>query len=71
MNKTRIAKAIAKNLYDARKEARLTQAEVAKAVHIHVNHYAKIERGETIPSLPTLANILKVLDTKSSEILPF
>jgi transcriptional regulator with XRE-family HTH domain len=71
MDKAKVAKAISKSLLDARKETRLTQADVAKAVHIHVNHYAKIERGETIPSLMTLANILKVLDAKSSDVLPF
>jgi len=71
MNKATVAKAIAKNLQEARNEVHLTQAEVAKAVLIHVNHYAKIERGETIPSLMTLANILKVLGLKFSKVLPF
>lgn len=71
MDKAKIAKAISKGLLDARKQTNLTQADVAKAIGKHVNHYAKIERGETIPSLTTLAKILKVLGAKSSDMLPF
>lgn len=31
---------------EAREKAKLTQAEVAKKAGIHVNYYARIERGE-------------------------
>lgn len=49
----------------------LTQAEVAKRAGTTVNHYAKIERGEVVPSLKTLEKIIKALGVKSSDILPF
>lgn len=62
---------IGKNLKKARVKRGLTQAEVAKAVGIHTNYYARIERDEEKPSLETLEEILKVLKVKSSDILPF
>lgn len=49
------------NLKKAREKLRLTQAQVAEKVGISTNHYAKIERGEVDPSLPTLRAIFKLL----------
>lgn len=62
---------LGKNLKNARKNANLTQVEVAEKVGIHSNYYAKIERGEMQPALDTLENIFKILKVKSSDILPF
>lgn len=62
---------IGKNIKKARKERRLTQAEVAQKAGIHPNYYSRIERGELQPALDTLEKIFKVLKVKSSEILPF
>ncbi len=63
---------IARQLKNVRTDKqRMTQIEVAKKAGINVNYYAKLERGEATPSLKTLEKILKVLKTKSSEILPF
>jgi transcriptional regulator with XRE-family HTH domain len=59
------------NLKKARETLDLTQAEVAKKVGINVNYYARIERGEEVPSLDTLESLVKVLKVKSSQILPF
>lgn len=55
----------------ARRRSNLTQAEVAKRAGTTVNHYAKIERGEVVPSLRTLEKIVKALGVKSSDVLPF
>ena len=55
----------------ARHQKALTQAEVAQRAGTTVNHYAKIERGEVVPSLKTLEKIIKALCVKSSDILPF
>lgn len=55
----------------ARLDAKLTQAEVAERANISVNYYSRIERGEVNQSIETLESILKSLDIKSSDILPF
>jgi transcriptional regulator with XRE-family HTH domain len=63
--------AIGKNLYAARTNKRLTQAEVAKRAGTNVNYYAKLERGEAVPSLKMLEKIIKVLGIKAADVLPF
>jgi len=62
---------LATNLRKARCAADLTQQEVADKVGTNVTYYAKLERGEAIPSLKTLEKVLKTLDLKSNEALPF
>jgi transcriptional regulator with XRE-family HTH domain len=62
---------LGKNLKKARNNTHLTQAQVAEKVGIHVNFYARIERGETDASLETMKAILKALKIKSSEVFPF
>lgn len=49
----------------------MTQGEVAKQAGTEPNYYAKLERGESIPSLKMLEKIVKVLGIKSSDVLPF
>ncbi len=55
----------------ARRQKGLTQAEVAKRAGTNVNYYAKLERGEAVPSLKMLEKVIKALGVKSSDILPF
>lgn len=55
----------------ARREKGLTQAEVAKRAGTNVNYYAKLERGEAVPSLKMLEKVVKALGIKSSDVLPF
>ena len=62
---------LGKNLKKARNNAHLTQAQLAEKVGIHVNFYARIERGEADASLETMKTILKILKIKSSEVFPF
>lgn len=59
------------NLKLARKNADLTQQQVAEKAKIHANYYARIERGEENPSYDTIEKIVKALKIKSSEVLPF
>lgn len=47
------------NLINARKNAKLTQAELAQFVHLSRSHYAQIETGAKNPSL-RVALALKV-----------
>lgn len=62
---------IGRQLQQARHKKGYTQAEVAKRADTTVNHYAKIERGEVVPSLKTLEKIVKALGIKSADVLPF
>lgn len=55
----------------ARRQKGLTQAEVAKRAGTNVNYYAKLERGEAVPSLKMLEKMLKALGVQSSDVLPF
>lgn len=62
---------IAKNLKNARTEQGMTQLDVAEKAGISVNYYARIERADVKPSVETLEKIIKALNVKSSDILPF
>jgi len=62
---------IGRQLGLARGHKGFTQADVARRANTTVNHYAKIERGEVVPSLKTLEKIVKALGVKSSDVLPF
>ena len=62
---------IGRQLQRARRHKGFTQAEVARHAETNVNYYAKLERGEAVPSLKMLEKIIKALGAKSSDILPF
>lgn len=48
-------------LRNARKKAKLTQQEVADKSGMHVNYYARIERGEINTSYDKLSKLKQVL----------
>lgn len=54
---------------EAREELSLTQEQVAKEAKIHVNHYAKIERGEVSPTYNTLQKLIKALKANPADFL--
>ena len=60
---------IANKIKEARLKKDLKQSEVAEKAGLNKNYYAKVERGESKPSVITLTKILKALGIKSSEIL--
>lgn len=62
-------KALGEKLREAREVAKLTQLEVATAAGVHVNFYARTERGEENPSFEKLQSIMKALGIKSLDIL--
>lgn len=49
----------------------LTQKQVSDKADIHVNYYARIERGEENFTFEVLEKIVKALHIKSSDIMPF
>jgi transcriptional regulator with XRE-family HTH domain len=56
-------------LRDIREKNHLTQQEVADAAGIHVNYYARIERGEENPTYEKLQDIKKALKVKKLDLL--
>jgi len=66
-----LRKQLGKNLKKARLKAGFTQKQVAVKADIHVNYYARVERGEENPSFEALEKIIKALGVKSSKVLPF
>lgn len=66
-----IKASLKESLRRARRDADLTQQDVADAVGTKVAYYAKVERGEVVPSLKMLGKIVRVLKTDSTEVLPF
>lgn len=55
---------LGKILKEARIKAKLTQAEVAEKAEIHVNYYARIERGEVNPTVDIVDAIATALKIK-------
>ncbi len=65
----RTRKALGERLRQAREKAKLTQLDVATAAGVHVNFYARMERGEENPSFEKLQSVMKVLEIKSLDLL--
>ena len=61
--------AIARRIKTARKEAGLTQAELAERIEISTNAVAKLENDLMTPSLQTLVNIANVLHIEFDHLL--
>jgi transcriptional regulator with XRE-family HTH domain len=68
---TNIRKEIGRRIKKVREDQQQTQVEVAVRVGINSSYYSKIERGEVNPSLGVFYKVVKVLNVKSSDILPF
>ena len=49
---------------------KLSQAEFADSVNISTDYVSKLERGHRIPSLPTLIQMLNVLELSADEVMP-
>jgi DNA-binding XRE family transcriptional regulator len=56
-------------LLDARKEARLTQQELAKRIGADKSYISRIEQGVTVPSVATFYRIVSALG-RSVELRP-
>lgn len=71
MSKNELKTEIAANLAKIRRELRYTQQETADKAGLNKNYYAKVERGEAMPSVKTLEKLAKALGVSSGNILPF
>jgi len=56
-------------LLETRKEARLTQSELAKRIGVDKSYISRIEKGITIPSVSTFYRIASALG-RSVELVP-
>lgn len=53
---------------EARKQKGLKQTEVASRAGIHINTYARIERGDQKPTFQTIKRVAKVLELNIADI---
>lgn len=58
------SKELGEKIKKAREKLNLSQAEAAKKAGLHVNHFAKLERGEHFPTYQTIEKLNKALNTK-------
>ena len=65
----KLAKTIGLAAKAARQARDLTQEDAADAVGVSSEFYARIERGKTLPSTPTLASIASALDVSADVLL--
>ena len=56
-----LARIFGDNLRAARRERDMTQAQVAEAIAVSNEFYARLERGKALPSAATLLALVKVL----------
>lgn len=71
MSDTELLNRISANLSKIRKEQRYTQREVAELADLNPNYYAKVERGNGMPSLKTIHKLAKALKVTASDIVGF
>jgi transcriptional regulator with XRE-family HTH domain len=56
---------------EARKKAELTQEDVANRIGIAAEVYGRFERGDMLPSVPTLVRLCRVLRLDANVVLGF
>lgn len=71
MSDTELLNRISANLSNIRKEQRYTQREVAELAGLNPNYYAKVERGNGMPSLKTIHKLAKALKVTATDIVGF
>ena len=62
---------ITANLSRIRRQQRYTQREVAELAGLNPNYYAKVERGDSMPSLKTIHKLAKALKVTATDIVGF
>ena len=64
-----LAKTIGTAARQARKNLQLTQEDAAERVNVSVEFYARIERGNSLPSILTFARIVSALGVSADILL--
>ena len=68
MNKD-LAKMIGRAARDARRTLQLTQEDAAERINVSVEFYARIERGNSLPSIGTFARMVSALGVSADVLL--
>jgi transcriptional regulator with XRE-family HTH domain len=71
MSSSNFADKIPENLVSLRKQQHYTQKELAVKAGLNPNYYAKVERGDGVPSLKTLFKIAQVLDVSITDVVGY
>ncbi len=66
-----LAESIGAAARDARKVLGLTQEDAAERIGVSAEFYARIERGNALPSVPTLSRIANSLQVSADILLGF
>ncbi len=64
-----LAKSIGHVAREARKALQLTQEDAAERINVSVEFYARIERGNSLPSILTFARIVSALGVSADSLL--
>ena len=67
--KAELEATIGRHARRARHALRLTQAQIAQRIGISAEFYARVERGQALPSIETLARMVTVLGISADELL--
>lgn len=62
---------LGKRLQKARKEAGLTQEQIADKANLSVPYIGYLETGLRKPSLKTLKKLAKIMGVKVSDLIPY
>lgn len=62
---------LGRNIREVREDKNKTQEQISLDAGIEMSYFSKIERGEANPSLEIIYAIIRALNIKSHEILPF
>ena len=66
---SQLARHIGDRARAARQSLHLTQEDVAERVGVSLEFYSRLERGGTLPSVPTLQRIVAALDVSADVLL--
>ena len=66
-----LAESIGAAAREARKSLELTQEDAAERIGVSAEFYARIERGNALPSVPTFARIAAALGVSADTLLGF
>src|SRR5712692_2086864 len=66
---TNLAKRIGSAARAARRARSLTQQDAAELIGVSAEFYGRIERGRTLPSVPTLVRIAAALDVPTDALV--
>ena len=64
-----LQKKIARRLKTHRENVQLSQLEIANLAGVSSNYYARLERGESMPSAGIIVKLAKALKVSSTDIL--